>query len=629
VDDASCGTKETSAPQEEEANSSEENWEVEAIIGRRVEKGITQYLVKWKGWDVGDSTWETSDACKGCLSLVRQFNRTLKQRKQSSSTFIKEVEGEWKNKLHDFESPSTSEETTSYEVESIIGKRIRNGKVEYLLKWRNTWERADRCTGCRSKIDGFEREQKSASSKLMSKRPPYRAYISTHGCRVEVSHKDKSQMAIWCWQGSPNTGGTSSIVATPVSSICQQAFNELAGAISEIQDPRVTFRTSRPAYGPYHYLALAEHTPGRNYHLLSSGMHINGNSTARKMVKEGKEGEIHNSERRTNENRDDVAKSKHDGTSSRNLENGYLRDTTEGGSETGDYSAHEEESQKENLEKEDFVQKHKPLRRRRRMPGEVPRNFPKGVVFVSWIIEPGTLRAMHLANTAVPKHILGVAIETVAQDHPCYSPGMHNRRLVAARDFAWGEELGPGIGFCGELVHDGMRSGSRYMAECDEVVSVDAQRYGNELRFINSFKGISEAPNTQFHWRLKPDGMPYLAVVCVVSIRKGEEFLLDYGKPYDNEYLPSSLPEEGSESSVSSENINQSESRENRNAIFVGGTAKKRGSKPITCIGIENRGPRSGYFFDSIVTTTEDNNFSLIQAAELHRNKKKVLPSMG
>mmetsp|Transcript_9350 Transcript_9350/g.15197 ORF Transcript_9350/g.15197 Transcript_9350/m.15197 type:complete len:252 (+) Transcript_9350:1211-1966(+) len=182
------------------------------------------------------------------------------------------------------------------------------------------------------------------------------------------------------------------------------------------------------------------------------------------------------------------------------------------------------------------------IKRRRKYAPVTPKKFPRDVTFISWIVEPGTLSAIHLANTAVPRHIEGVRIEIVDKKHPCYSPWQINRKLVATRDFAWGEELGPGIGFCGELVHDGLRSVTKYMAECDETVSIDAQRFGNELRFINSYKGIRATPNTQFHWRLKPDGLPYLAVVCVVSVEKGEEFLLDYGKPYDNEHLPSYIP---------------------------------------------------------------------------------------
>lgn len=117
---------------------------------------------------------------------------------------------------------------------------------------------------------------------------------------------------------------------------------------------------------------------------------------------------------------------------------------------------------------------------------------------------------------------------------------MH-RRLIALRDFAWGEELGPGIGYCGELVHEDSRRVGQYTAECDDVVSIDAQRCGNELRFINSFRGVGPEPNTQFHWRYRLNGLPYLAVVCVSNVKRGEEFLLDYGEPYDTVFLPQNL----------------------------------------------------------------------------------------
>ena len=38
---------------------SDEEYEVETIINKRVRKGKIEYLVKWKGWDnPDDNTWE-------------------------------------------------------------------------------------------------------------------------------------------------------------------------------------------------------------------------------------------------------------------------------------------------------------------------------------------------------------------------------------------------------------------------------------------------------------------------------------------------------------------------------------------------------------------------------------------
>lgn len=43
-------------------NDNEENeFEIEKVIGKRIRNGTIQYRVKWKGYDVADSTWEPID----------------------------------------------------------------------------------------------------------------------------------------------------------------------------------------------------------------------------------------------------------------------------------------------------------------------------------------------------------------------------------------------------------------------------------------------------------------------------------------------------------------------------------------------------------------------------------------
>ncbi|KAK6760700.1 hypothetical protein RB195_021962 [Necator americanus] len=60
-------------------------------------------------------------------------------------------------------------------VEKILGKRIRSGEVEYLIKWEGygvndcTWEPAKQCF-CDSLIEEFERSEKSGSPQQRRKR---------------------------------------------------------------------------------------------------------------------------------------------------------------------------------------------------------------------------------------------------------------------------------------------------------------------------------------------------------------------------------------------------------------------------------------------------------------------------
>lgn len=111
--------------------ASEEEYEVEKILNKKIYEGTVYYKVKWIGHD--EPTWEAAENCE-CDLLIKEFER----RKENLDY---EEEDEW-------------------EVEAILNKRIHKGKVEYLVKWRGwpgkpTWEIADNCE-CINLIAAYE-----------------------------------------------------------------------------------------------------------------------------------------------------------------------------------------------------------------------------------------------------------------------------------------------------------------------------------------------------------------------------------------------------------------------------------------------------------------------------------------
>jgi len=51
-------------------------YEIEQILDMRLNpKGKTEYLVKWKGWETEDNTWEPTKHLRNCKDMIEAFEQ--------------------------------------------------------------------------------------------------------------------------------------------------------------------------------------------------------------------------------------------------------------------------------------------------------------------------------------------------------------------------------------------------------------------------------------------------------------------------------------------------------------------------------------------------------------------------
>ena len=56
---------------------SDEEYEVERILGKKTISGTAHYLVKWKEYDISESTWKPKVNLKNCMRTLQQFEKEI------------------------------------------------------------------------------------------------------------------------------------------------------------------------------------------------------------------------------------------------------------------------------------------------------------------------------------------------------------------------------------------------------------------------------------------------------------------------------------------------------------------------------------------------------------------------
>eukprot|EP00090_Calanus_glacialis_P032479 TRINITY_DN537_c0_g1_i1.p1 TRINITY_DN537_c0_g1~~TRINITY_DN537_c0_g1_i1.p1 ORF type:complete len:180 (-),score=76.48 TRINITY_DN537_c0_g1_i1:221-760(-) len=142
-----------------DASGSEgEEYEVEKIIERRVRKGKTEYLIKWKGYDnEEDNTWEPQENLD-CEDKIIDFEKNRKdkeakeagdkeskaagstkgEKRKSEAAGKKEEPKEKKKKEKDDNKPRGF--ARGLTAERIIGATNDPGELFFLIKWKGSDE---------------------------------------------------------------------------------------------------------------------------------------------------------------------------------------------------------------------------------------------------------------------------------------------------------------------------------------------------------------------------------------------------------------------------------------------------------------------------------------------------------
>lgn len=152
-----------SAPKvDEEEEEEEAEYEVKDIVGHKMERGISYFLIRWKGYTKDDDTWEPEDTLN-CPEIIDKYKKKQAiNSPKKGGTPIKKGKGNAKNiSIKPKEDPNKE-----WEVEKIIDyAEEKTGRV-FRIRWKgfgpkhDTWE-PEKNLNCNDIIQKFMKRMKS------------------------------------------------------------------------------------------------------------------------------------------------------------------------------------------------------------------------------------------------------------------------------------------------------------------------------------------------------------------------------------------------------------------------------------------------------------------------------------
>jgi len=129
--------------QDPEESEEDEEYEVEGIVDKKVVRGKTKYLVKWKGYDKDeDRTWEPKENLAGSEDLIKKFEEEHES-ESGKAQEDEEAKEESDKEESDKESSSEEEEESDWEGDSDDGfQKAAKKPAPKKLKGKAARERA-------------------------------------------------------------------------------------------------------------------------------------------------------------------------------------------------------------------------------------------------------------------------------------------------------------------------------------------------------------------------------------------------------------------------------------------------------------------------------------------------------
>ncbi|EZA60446.1 Chromobox protein-like protein [Ooceraea biroi] len=191
-----------------EKPGTENEYEVEELVGHRTIKGRRQFLVRWKGYGDSADSWE-NEKDLNCPELIKDFlakDKETKSPKTKTRTDKTKKSKTIGKKQAENDAEDSKEGLKEFEVERIIEVHFKkNGMREFLIRWKgftaadDTWEPEENlnCPELIAKFMQKLEKVKTADMRELRTNPAHtkRYTLSTrdHGRRLSKRNMDKQR----------------------------------------------------------------------------------------------------------------------------------------------------------------------------------------------------------------------------------------------------------------------------------------------------------------------------------------------------------------------------------------------------------------------------------------------------